>query len=259
MKFGILGPLLVQGSGGDILTPSATKPKIVLANLLVHPDRVVSSRQLTEELWGETPPRTAGGALHVYVSKIRKLVDERGTRPRYSTIATRPPGYVFSMSGHDSDIDQFNRVQRQATALRKAGDSEGAVELLEQGLALWRGSALADVRFTPRLMRTAQYLDELYAASCEKKFEISLALGRYSELVGELYAFADEHPTRERVHEFLMLALYNTERTNDALRVYTSLRNVLRDQSGLNPSPRLQRLQRIILSQKLERLPALHY
>ncbi|UQA92487.1 AfsR/SARP family transcriptional regulator [Streptomyces halobius] len=231
------------------------KPRVVLANLLVRPDQAVSSLQLMEELWDGCPPRTAGTALQVYVSNLRKLLDKGGFRAGHATIVTQPPGYALRMAGHDGDMNQFAFFRRQADALQGKGDLESASECLRAGLALWRGSALADVRVTPRLIRAADYLDELRMTTQEKKIELELMLGRHVGLVGELYALAAQFSARERVHELLMVALYNSGRPADALRVYLSLRRNLNDMSGLDPSARLQRLQRAILAQKLEYLP----
>jgi DNA-binding SARP family transcriptional activator len=50
-----------------------------LALLLLHPNEVVSSDRLIDELWGERPPATAFKALQVMVSALRKRLEpERG-------------------------------------------------------------------------------------------------------------------------------------------------------------------------------------
>ncbi|MFF7400487.1 MULTISPECIES: AfsR/SARP family transcriptional regulator [Streptomyces] len=252
MEFGILGPLSLVDSDGRSCAPGALKLKILLANFLVRPNRTMSTHQLIEEIWGGFPPRTATTALQVYISNIRKILGEGGSRTEQSSILTRPPGYVFELAGHGSDLHRFEQERDEAGRLEAAGDTEGAARLLRTALRRWRGRALADVRCTPRLTAAARRLDELYIASYEKSIELELMMGRDAELVGELYALAGEYPSRERVHEFLMVALYNAGRPGEALQAYMSIRNALSEQSGLAPSHRLRGLQQAILSRSID-------
>src|SRR5690349_2087024 len=126
MRFGMLGPLSLTGKDGGSRALSALKPKIVLANLLTRPGHVVSTDQLMDELWDGRPPRTATTALQVYVCKLRKLMSDAGTDGEDSEIVTQPPGYLFSMAGHDSDLKQFERLRDRADRLQVHGDLQGA-------------------------------------------------------------------------------------------------------------------------------------
>ena len=82
----------------------------------------------------------------------------------------------------------------------------------------------------------------------ETRFEADLALGRHSELIGELKALCREHPLRERPWELLMLALYRAGRQAEALRAYGEARDCLVDQLGIDPGPALRELEGRILA-----------
>ncbi|MBJ6641957.1 AfsR/SARP family transcriptional regulator [Streptomyces sp. BSE7-9] len=73
MDIGILGSLAV-GERGVSITPTAPKPRQVLALLALHADRVVTVGTLTEELWGAAPPRSARPTLQTYILQLREHI-----------------------------------------------------------------------------------------------------------------------------------------------------------------------------------------
>jgi hypothetical protein len=83
----------------------------------------------------------------------------------------------------------------------------------------------------------------------ETLMEAELAAGNHSHVVGDLAALIEQHPLRERFWELLMLALYRSGRQAEALRAFTRVRSVLRDELGVDPSPALVDLEERILLQ----------
>ncbi len=61
MEFRILGPVEVW-DGAQRLDLGGSKPRALLAVLLLHPNQVVSTEHLIDQLWGEAPPATASAA-----------------------------------------------------------------------------------------------------------------------------------------------------------------------------------------------------
>ena len=82
----------------------------------------------------------------------------------------------------------------------------------------------------------------------EERWEVSLALGRHTQITGELAAFTTEHSLRERGARQYALALHRSGRTTEALRVITQHRADLADQSGLEPSSAIVELEAALLS-----------
>ena len=107
LEFRILGPL--EAIDGDrVLTPVGAIQRALLAILLLNVNRVVSSDQLIDLLWGEQPPASGATALQVRVSQLRKALGKAG-----SAIVTRPPGY----------LDPARRRPTGSASLRVAGRS----------------------------------------------------------------------------------------------------------------------------------------
>jgi DNA-binding SARP family transcriptional activator len=230
VEYSVLGPLEVRIDGRTIAIGRG-KQRALLAILALNAGRVVSAERLIDELWGEEPPATAATALQVYISRLRKTLGERA-------IETRDPGYLLH---GDVDVRQFDRLVSEA----RRSEPERAAALLADALSLWRGAALCDCE----LPLEAARLEEQRVAATEQRIEADLTRGRSSELVGELESLVAEHPLREPFRAQLMLALYRAGRQAEALDAYRAARTALLDELGIEPSPRLQQLEKSILRQ----------
>ncbi|GGJ22685.1 SARP family transcriptional regulator [Streptomyces brasiliensis] len=234
-------------------TPSAAKPRAVLATLLVQSNTVVSTHTLIDELWGAEPPRTATTTLQVYVSQLRKaLPAATGETPAETDTAqpllTRPPGYLMRVAPGELDLSVFESLRAEGRAAYGRGEYGDASQALSRALALWTGPALAGIPHGPSLQTSAIRLNELRAEVLEQRISADLRLGLHQELIGELMALAHEHPLREALHSHLMVALYRSGRQSDALQVYRRARRALVDELGVEPGPVLSRLQERILA-----------
>ncbi|WP_327316918.1 AfsR/SARP family transcriptional regulator [Streptomyces sp. NBC_01235] len=248
MRFRILGPIEVETDAGETVTPQALKIRSLLAMFCMHAGHVLSPARLIGALWAETPPRTATTALQVYVSKLRGNFIRAGASP--SLITTTSSGYTMRLDGHCLDLALFeSRAARAQQAIRMERSLEAA-RLLSESLMLWRGSALADVRTTPALDGYAQQLDERRNALHEQWLTLELRLGRHTQLIGELYGLAQEHPMWENVHACLMIALYRSGRIPECLAAYERIRRTLHDELGMEPCNRLRNLHRAILARE---------
>jgi predicted ATPase/DNA-binding SARP family transcriptional activator len=241
MEFWILGPLEVR-DGGRVLPLGGGKQRCLLGVLLLHPNEAVSSERLVDELWGAQPPGRAAKLVQGYVSGLRKVLGA-------DRLATQPPGYLVRLEAGELDLSEFERLTADARAEQ---DPVRAAERWRAALSLWRGPALADLRFEGFASREAERLNELRLSALLERIEADLALGRHAELVGELEALVAEHPLQERLRGRLMLALYRSGRQAEALEVYRATRSLLAEELGLEPSQELQRVERLVLTQDPE-------
>ncbi len=241
VEFSVLGPLEAVVEGRSVPLPAA-KPRALLALLLLNRNRVVPVGELIEELWSGEPPETAMKALQVYVSQLRKAIGA-------DRVLTKPPGYSLRVDEGELDLDRFEQLVREGRERLGAGDAKEAAERLEQGLALWRGPALAEFGSEPFARDAGARLEESRLEAIEGRIEADLVLGRHAQLVSELEQLVARHPFRERLRGQLMLALYRSGRQAEALDVYRRTRETLVDELGIEPSQELQELERAILRQ----------
>jgi DNA-binding SARP family transcriptional activator len=221
---------------GRPLELGGAKQRSLIAILLLNANQVVSTDRLIDELWGAEPPATASKSIQVLVSRLRKKLGD-------SRLATQAPGYLLRVDPAELDLARFERLVGEA---RRAAP-ENAGQKLREALALWRGSALADLAYEPFAQAEVARLEELRLAALEKRIETDLAAGRHAEVVAELEALVGRYPLRERLRCQLMLALYRSSRQAEALDAYRAARRVLSEELGLEPSQELRELEQAIL------------
>jgi YVTN family beta-propeller protein len=247
VEFRILGPLEVRNEGRELPLPGS-KPRAVLAILLLHANEVVSSDRLIDELWGEQPPPSAAKSLQAHVSRLRQSLEPGGAASPDSVIVTRGGGYLIRVEPDELDRARFESLLDEGTKALADGGPERAAELLREALSLWRGPPLADLAYEPFAQSEVARLEELRLSAVEQRIEAELALGHHAQVVGELESLVGRHPFRERLRAQFMLALYRSGRQAEALEAYQDARRALVDELGIEPGEELKALQGAILA-----------
>jgi DNA-binding SARP family transcriptional activator len=203
VRLRILGPLQVEDESGPVAV-GGSKPRTLLAVLLVAGGEVVPADRLVDALWGDAPPAGALPALRAYASRLR------GVLGAAAPLRHRPPGYCLSLDAAALDAVDFEQLVGSARGAAGAGDHGRALADLYAALALWRGDALAEFADEEFAAATAARLTELRTTALENRAEALLELGRTAEAVPELETLVRHHPSRERPAVALMRALYST-------------------------------------------------
>jgi DNA-binding SARP family transcriptional activator/pimeloyl-ACP methyl ester carboxylesterase len=249
MQFGILGPLEVTVNGRPLALGGA-RAREVLATLLVHCNRAVTSDQLVDELWPGKSAGKATASLQVRLSELRRLL--RSAEGCADRLATRPPGYLLRVGTGELDARRFEDLIGAANDALVTGQCDAAISYYDDSLCLWRGAtALAGVDAPSARMESAR-LGELRLAAVESRAQALLDRGSRSDLSGlvaELQALTTAYPLRERLWAARMLALYRCGRQADALGAYTELRTLLDRELGIPPGPNVRELHTRILRQ----------
>ncbi len=141
MKFGVLGPLEVRRDDVAIAV-AGTKPRKLLARLLIDANTVVSVDALVDAVWGpeEAQPERSAAAIQVYVSNLRRALGP-------DVIRTAAPGYVLDLDGHACDAHELADCVAAARSLRTEGHLDGAIAAARRATALPRGEPYADVGY----------------------------------------------------------------------------------------------------------------
>jgi SARP family transcriptional regulator, regulator of embCAB operon len=248
IRFKVLGTLRVTNGDRDC-TPTPPKMRSVLALLLLSANRVVQIDSIIEELWGDSSPRSAITTVQTYIYHLRRLfAAERCDPPGGQLLLTKQGGYLFEIDPDQVDAQVFGCLVQQGRKQLEENRPEAATAILEKALAMWTGPALADVSTGNLLQAQAIHLEERRINALEFRIEADIRLGRERELIAELRSLVCSHPLNEWFHGQLIQVLGNSGRRSEALHAYQSLRSILREELGVDPSPELQRIQHGLLS-----------
>src|SRR5215475_12842794 len=243
MQFRLLGPLQVVGDRAP-LSLGQPKQRALLACLLFRRGRFASRDELVEALWGQQPPKSAVGSLHVYVHGLRRLLGAE-------RIQSRGMAYRIHLEPGELDLEQFEELVAQARDAMQRAEARRAVSALETAVGLWHGAALGGL--PPDLLAAERaHLGELHLSALELLMEARLAAGDHEQVIARASTLIAEHPFRERLREQQILALYRAGRQKDALEAYRLARNTFVEELGIEPGPRLRALEGAILRQEAD-------
>ncbi|MFI6346718.1 BTAD domain-containing putative transcriptional regulator [Streptomyces sp. NPDC050560] len=250
MDIRILGPLSLKDAVDKVAI--APKPRVVLAVLASMANSAVATSALVRELWAEEPPQSATATVQTYVSQLRRSLAEalgdRAAAGAAELIVGEGGGYRLSTRWLRIDLAEYRRLDRLGTEAVESGDFTAGADLLHEALALWTGAPFANVEAGPLIQSQILQLEERRLHTTERRITADLCLGRHQRLVGELRHLVTQHPLHETLHGHLMFALYRCGRRAEALAALRTLRERLVEELGLEPTPRLLRLQQAILT-----------
>ena len=247
IEYRVLGSLEVT-RGGAPVDLGSPRQRALLAFLLMRSNTVVSTDRLIDELWRDSAAKERQNALWVYISNLRSALEpNRKKRTDGTVLLTRSPGYVLRVEPGQLDAETFERQVSTVRATIETDPAEASL-LAREALALWRGHAYEEFRYEIWAGDEIHRLEELRLQAIELRIEADLRHGAGTELIAELEALRREHPVREPFAEQLMLALYRSGRTVDALGVFRDVSSRLGQDLGIEPGQRLRRLEERIVT-----------
>ena len=243
----------------------ARKPRSIVAALAMTPGRPVSPGLLADVVWAGDPPPAAHGALHAYISGLRKALEPGRARGAESVLGTTDHGYAFNVERSAVDVHRFAADVRDAERglsplSSQLGDGNRSgwpdrartlalVEQLDEALAAWNGEPYADLPDHPHVLAERAALERLRVAAEEARLVGLLALGEHASVLSTAESAIAREPLRERLRAVHAVALVRSGRQVEALDGLRRFREQLADETGLDPGPELAGLEQGILRQ----------
>jgi DNA-binding SARP family transcriptional activator len=235
LRYGILGPLRLFHVQGQPLR--ASKPKQLLATLLLHPNRFVSTDLIADALWENSPPRSATANIRTYVRALRGVLQEAGLP---APIDTSAAGYSIEVGVDELDASLFESLLAEGGHLRDAGDGRQAMQVLSRAYSLWRGRPLEDLTIPAAWEGSLARLEAQYRGLIDSLLDLRLEHGDASGAAVLLSARLTEDPYDEQMWRRLVDALLAAGRVGEARAAYAKAVQTLADELDIKPGPELE-------------------
>ncbi|GAA3617461.1 AfsR/SARP family transcriptional regulator [Microlunatus ginsengisoli] len=243
----------IEGRSTDL---GATKQGALLARLSLELGRAVSSDALIAAAWGSDAV-VSTARLDSQLWRLRNLLEP--TRGRASSVLLKSgAGYRLAASPEVVDATLFVRLAENLPAVDDHASSErNLVGEIDEALGLWRGRPYEPISDLPDVVPAVTRLEELRSDLAERRISALIGAGQPGRALADLEPLIAATPYRERLWAQRMRILAGTGRIEEALAGYQRIRELLRDELGLDPGPELTDLHARLLSGDLEDDPAL--
>ena len=238
----VCGRLVVvwQGERVEQRLPSR-QGRLLFAYLVVNRQRARSRAALADAVWPVAPPGTPDSALNALLSKLRGVLGREAIEGREEPRLVLPADSYVDL---DAAADRLHEAE-SATSMgdwhRAWAPARAALHTAERGFlegheAPW----IDDVRRSLEDMR-------LRALECVGEAGLGLGGPELASTERAARALIEASPFHESGHVLLMRALIARENPAEAMLAYDRLRTALREELGIAPSARVQKLHAQLL------------
>ena len=211
------------------------RPGQILKYLICERDRVVQAEEIAEALWPYSGRQALSSVRHFVHALRDKLEPGRARHTTTPFIITVRGGYAINRRHVRIDADVFSQAARDGLNAAQRGDDEGASELLELAISLYRGDLLEDEPYAEWAMAERDRLRGMATDALRTLARIALARGDHATAVSQLERLGEFEPFDTDVHRELLRVLLSVGRRSEAVRRYQTFRARLSKEFNTQP------------------------
>lgn len=243
MQCRVLGGIAGCGpDDGGYVVPICGQPAVMLSEMVRSYPAAASVDRLTLALWQDDSPRTARAGVQTVATRLRRTLGP-------AAVKFEADAYRLDLPADAIDVCVFHRLAATAAAQLTDGSFEACLASAEAALDLWRGPPFGALRSSLDLAGFALVLENALARLQETQLGALFGLDRVQLAADYAAELVAAEPFREQRWRDLMLALYRSGRTAEALNAYQRLRRLLADELGIEPHGDTRELELAILRQ----------
>jgi len=236
----LLGGFELRLPNGEVIDLTGQKDRALLAVMALAPGVTHSRDKLASLLWSDRGDQQARDSLKHSLTRLRQCMPSAGPPP----IAADRLSAKLDPTAVTTDVARFERLV-----------SDGTPASLEQAATLYRGDLLdgigiRDAAFEDWLLVERQRLRHLLEEGLTKLLSHSMADGARERAVAAARRLLSLDPLREQACRALMQIDAERGQTAQALKLYETLRDRLRDELGVKPEPETTQLYDAILARR---------
>lgn len=240
----LLGRFAVRRDGDEV--PAAAFGGRLAQRLVrilgTRPGQFVPRDVLVELLWPKQLPADPDANLNVQINRARRALGG-------PLIETAPGGYALTAGeGCVVDSEVFTSLVERGLFELESGRAKEALATLREALRRWGGEPLVEDRYEDWAADYRTRLVSLHQQALEATAGAAIAAGEPTSAVDAARQAVAAGPVNEAAHLALVRALHAVGDPVGALTAWEQMRHRLREDLGLDPSTRAQRLQGVILA-----------
>jgi DNA-binding SARP family transcriptional activator/predicted ATPase len=253
LSLSLLGPFQVTRDGQPVTGFKSNKVRALLAYLAVEADRPHRREVLAGLLWPDWPDRDALSNLRYALANLRRVIGDRTAEPPFLLI-TRDTLQFNTASDYWLDVTAFTEMVEADKA------SPSAIDQLEQGVALYRGSFLEGFSvgdspvFEEWTLFTREQIGRQVSSALHGLAASYEQRGEYEQAQSCAWRQVELEPWDEAAHQQLMRTLALSGQRSAALSEYETCRRLLAEELGVEPAAETTRLYEQIRNGKLKAL-----
>ncbi|MFN4218009.1 MAG: BTAD domain-containing putative transcriptional regulator [Candidatus Bipolaricaulia bacterium] len=217
--------------------------------LISHRDRPIHREQILEALWPDAYPAKAKASLRVALNALHRAL-EPTRHPHQQPFYVRYRGELLWLNPEAQvllDADEFMRLIEEGHKIERH-DPARALSLYRRALALYQGDYLPTCLYEDWAKAERERLLTLYLTTAAHLAELLTQQGAYEEAGALCHQILAKDPCWEEAYYLLMLGHFRQGNRSLAIRTYERCVKRLREQLGVEPSPRTRELFQTILS-----------
>jgi len=219
--------------------------------LLTAPQQRLDRARAVDLLWPTARPGLGAINLRTVVHRLRAVLDGPGgadRRPAGSYVRTEGSHLVLDpLPGGSAPADWLDAIAFAGAAT--AAQAGRSIRACQEALALYGGDYLADDLYDDWVISRRETLRGQYQGLLWRLGQLCAAAGELARAVDTLHVLLAADPCHEEAAGLLMQLLDRTGRRAEAMRVYTALARVLREDLALRPMPETEAL-RLAIAQR---------
>ena len=228
MIYKVLGELGI-GDGGRLIDLPGGHTLILLAALLINPNRRISKVELIRDAWGNDDVEEA--QLYKRVKAVRDLLAEIG---RSSDLRTHARfGYEVRVAEEDIDVLLFQRLVRDADEALAECRVDDEIDCLRRALRLWRGAHPLSNVPTDAFHQEKVALEQRHKRVAVRMFDLEFARSNHERILDELILISSFYPSDRRLCEQLMTAEHRCGHPAEVTRTYERYREAFAEETGV--------------------------
>jgi DNA-binding SARP family transcriptional activator/tetratricopeptide (TPR) repeat protein len=231
----VLGELEI-GRGGRLIELPGGHTLVVLAALLINPNRRISKVELIRAAWGNDDVDEA--QLYKRIKVVRDLLAEIGHDDDLKTHARF--GYEVRVAEEDIDVLLFQRLVRDADEALAERRVDDEIDCLRRALRLWRGAHPLSNVPADAFHQECVALEQRHKRVAVRLFDLELLRDNHERVLDELILISSFYPSDRRLCEQLMTAEYRCGHLAEVARTYERYRDTFAEETGGEPDPLLR-------------------